>query len=74
MNADDINEPVAIARRLRAILLTLARHEEDLAATIAAEVPYWQPRPSSALGHTAAAAALRHEADRFAYVVAVPSS
>lgn len=66
---------IAVARdELPHHRIALARHEEDLAATIAAGVPYWQPRPSSALGHTAAAAALRHEADRFAYVVALPSS
>jgi len=74
MNAHDPDEPVPIARRLRAILLDLARHEEELAARIAAEVPYWQPRPSSALGHSAAATALRNEADRFAYVVALPGA
>jgi len=72
MNSSSFEEPVPIARRLRAILLELARHEEDLAATIAAQTPYWQPRPSTSIGHRAAAAALRDEADRFAYVVALP--
>lgn len=60
------------SRTIRAILLQLARHEDDLAATLAAEVPYWQPRPSTAIGHHAAAAALRSEADRFVDAVAAP--
>jgi hypothetical protein len=34
MNSSSFEEPVPIARRLRAILLELAGHEEDLAATI----------------------------------------
>jgi len=72
MNSNSFEEPVPVARRLRAIRLQLARHEEDLAATIAAQTPYWQPRPSTSIGHRAAAAALRDEADRFAYVVALP--
>ena len=72
MNSSSFYEP--IARRLRAILLELARHEEGLAATIAAQTPYWQPRPATSIGHRGAAAALRSEADRVAYVVAPPSA
>jgi hypothetical protein len=74
MYAHDRDEPAPIARRLRSILLDLARHEEELAARITAEVAYWQPRPSSALGHSAAAVALRDEAERFAYVVTLPGA
>ena len=73
MNNNSFEEPVPVARRLSAILLELARHEDDLAATIAAQTPYWQPGPTTSIGHRAAAAALRDEADRFAYVVGLPS-
>jgi hypothetical protein len=73
MNGSRFEEPAHIARRLRAILLELARHEEELAMGIAAQAPYWQPRPTTALGHSAAAAALRTEANRFEYAVALPS-
>lgn len=53
------------ASRLRQILLDLARRERNMAASEAAAVPYWEPLPSSVMGHRAAAAALRSEADRF---------
>ena len=49
---------------LRRELLQLANHEDELAATEAAAVPYWIPTPVSAMGHRAAAAALREDADR----------
>jgi hypothetical protein len=50
---------------LRRELLRLARAEEDQAAAEAAKVPYWAGYPSSVLGHRAAAAILRADADRF---------
>ena len=51
-----------VAVPLRQILLRLARHEEDLAASEAAAVSYWSPSPASVSGHRAAAEALRSEA------------
>jgi hypothetical protein len=65
MNRDRTTVDVPIADRLRRLLLQLARHEDDLAAREAAAQPYWAPCPSSALGHRAAATALRAEADLF---------
>jgi len=53
----------AVDRRLRSILLQLARQQENLAATEAAGTPYWSPCPSTVLGHRTAAAALRTQAD-----------
>lgn len=61
MNLDLTNSTVT--SRLRSILLELARRQDDLAARDAASTPYWVPSPSSVLGHRAAAAALRAEAD-----------
>jgi len=49
--------------RLRSVLLELARHQDDLAADEAARTPYWEPCPSTVLGHRVAATALRAEAD-----------
>ena len=49
--------------KLRAILLDLARHQDDMAANEASTRPYWAPCPSSVLGHRSAATALRAEAD-----------
>lgn len=49
---------------LRSLLLQLARHEDDLAAAEAAHTPYWSPYPSSVIGHRAAAAVLREQADQ----------
>jgi len=49
---------------LRRELLQLAKHEDELAANEAACVPYWSPTPASVIGHRAAAAALRDDADR----------
>jgi hypothetical protein len=54
-----------VADSLRSILLKLARTQEDIACNEAAATPYWAPCPSSVLGHRAAAAALRAEADHF---------
>lgn len=54
-----------VATSLRSILLQLARSQDDIACAQAAATPYWAPCPSTVLGHRAAAAALRAEADRF---------
>ena len=51
--------------RLRQILLDLARRQDEIALTKAAQVPYWAPHPTSVIGHRAAAVALRSEAQRF---------
>jgi hypothetical protein len=53
-----------LALAVRRELLDLARIEDDLAATEAGAVPYWEPCPPSVLGHREAATALRAEADR----------
>jgi hypothetical protein len=50
---------------LRAILLKLAKQQDDLAAQEAATVPYWTPCPPSVLGHRAAAETLRAQADEY---------
>ena len=57
------NVPAELAATVRLALLRLARHEDELAATEAAKVPYWEPHPPSVLGHRTAAQALRDEAD-----------
>ena len=54
-----------VSRSLRSILLQLARVQDDIACHEAAATPYWESCPSSVLGHRAAAAALRAEADQF---------
>jgi hypothetical protein len=54
---------ITVIGRLRSVLLELARRQDDLAAGEAAGTPYWEPCPSTVLGHRAAAAALRTEAD-----------
>jgi len=71
-NQDHQPEDETVSRRIRAILLQLAHHEDELAADVAAQVPYWRPRPESAIGHNAAAAALRHQADNFVDAVTLP--
>ena len=58
-----------VASRLRSILLELARHQDDLAATQAAVTPYWSPCPSTVLGHRTAAEALRTQADHLVALV-----
>lgn len=62
---DTQSTDISVARRLRSLLLELARHEDDLAAAEAAVTPYWSPYPSAVIGHRAAAAALRARADEF---------
>lgn len=58
--------PRDLAVAMRQALLAVARTEENLADTEAAQVPYWAPCPASVLGHRAAAEALRADADRLA--------
>ena len=58
-----MNTTTDIIGRLRSVLLDLARRQDDLAAHEAAGTPYWEPCPSTVLGHRAAASALRAEAD-----------
>lgn len=53
-----------LVAEIRRLLLELAKAEDDLAATEAARVPYWEPAPASVSGHRAAARALRGEADQ----------
>ena len=53
----------SVASRIRAMLLELARTQDDLAADEAAATPYWSAAPTTALGHRDAAAALRVAAD-----------
>ncbi len=64
MNRSTIPLTAEIAAALRRELLTLAKAEDELAATEAARTPYWRPLPMSVEAHRAAAAALRANADR----------
>ena len=57
----DISE--GVSGRVRAILMSLARDEDERAADEAAATPYWSACPASVAGHRAAAAVLRGEAD-----------
>ncbi|MFC5731549.1 MULTISPECIES: hypothetical protein [Nocardioides] len=61
----DTEADSATAKRLRSILLELARNHDHAAATGAAATPYWEACPPSVIGHRAAAAALRDEANHF---------
>ena len=54
----------ATSSAVRAILLKLAKSQDDLAAQAAAAVPYWTPCPPTILGHRAAARP-REQADEF---------
>jgi len=63
MNID--TSDTTTARRLRVILLELARREDDSAANEDAATPYWSPAPVTVLGHRTAAALLRTAADQF---------
>ncbi|KRA31028.1 MULTISPECIES: hypothetical protein [unclassified Nocardioides] len=65
MTSDAEAPDSTVAIRLRQILLDLARHEDAIALSEAAAVPYWAPHPPSAIGHRAAAVALRNQADAF---------
>ena len=57
------SESPVVAAELRRVLLRLAKAENDLAAEESARVPYWEPCPSSVVGHRAAARVLLVEAD-----------
>jgi hypothetical protein len=48
---------------LRQELLRLARHEEEVAARVAARVHYWEPTPVTVVVHRQCAAVLRDAAD-----------
>lgn len=61
---EDRNLQPDLARALRCQLLALARLEDDQADAEAARLPYWAPCPPSVVGHRAAAAALRVDADK----------
>lgn len=50
---------------VRAVLLKLAKQQEDLAADEAAKVPYWTPCPDTVVGRRAAAEVLRAQADEY---------
>lgn len=69
MSQPILSLPPDVAAALRHELLTLAKLEEDTAASEAARVPYWRPLPNSVEGHRAAAAALRADAERLDQVV-----
>lgn len=62
---------IRLVELLRRELLKLAIHEDELAANQAAGVPYWAPTPASVIGHRAAAAALRDDADRISGLAAL---
>jgi hypothetical protein len=55
--------PTTLSARLRRLLFELAKAQEQLAAEEAAATPYWRPHPPAVLGHRAAAAALREQAE-----------
>ncbi len=50
---------------VRALLLKLAKQQDDLAAEEAAKVPYWTPCPPTVVGRRAAADVLRAQADEY---------
>ena len=54
---------VDLAHELQVMLFELARREDDLACAEAAATPYWEPTPTSVVGHRSAAAALRAQAE-----------
>lgn len=64
MNTRQRSGSLAVVRLARTMLLELACREDQLAATQAAQLPYWQPCPASVSGHRAAAVALREHAER----------
>lgn len=53
----------ATTNSMRQVLFDLARRQDHLADDELAATPYWSPCSASVLGHRAAAAALRTEAD-----------
>jgi hypothetical protein len=66
MTPDQATDEVGPFQLVRRVLLDLAQHEEHLATSEAAGVPYWRTLPPSVGEHRAAANVLRNEADRFA--------
>lgn len=62
---DSSSKATGTISTVRAILLKLAKQQDELAAQRAAAVPYWTPCPPSVLGHRAAAEALRAQADAY---------
>lgn len=63
MSAPSTPVPEQLHDALRQELLRLAQHEEDIAASEAARVHYWQSMPVSVAIHRTCAAALRAAAD-----------
>jgi hypothetical protein len=59
----DIDSTRDVLSAIRSVLLQLARHQDDIAASEAAATPYWTTCPASVLGHREAASALRAQAD-----------
>ncbi|HQR28736.1 MAG TPA: hypothetical protein PLP61_16955 [Nocardioides sp.] len=55
--------PDQLREALRSQLLRLAEHEDDVAATEAEHIHYWEAMPASITSHRQAAAALRAAAD-----------
>ena len=59
--ADQLDPETALT--VQRILIQLASEQEDAAASVAAQTPYWQACPDSVRGSRAAARALRAAAD-----------
>jgi hypothetical protein len=64
METQSNHDDASMAKRLRQILLELARREESIACSVAATVPYWAHQPASVSGHRSVARLLRSEADQ----------
>jgi hypothetical protein len=64
----------SLSAQVRMVLLEIAREEDDRAADELAAQPYWAACPPSVGGHRAAAAALRHQADRLLTSLASPAA
>ena len=63
MSAPSTPVPEQLHDALRQELLRLAQHEEDIAASEAARVHYWESMPVTVAIHRKCAAALRAAAD-----------
>ena len=63
MSAPSTPVPDQLHDALRQELLRLAQHEEDIAASEAARVHYWESMPVTVATHRTCAAALRAAAD-----------
>jgi hypothetical protein len=64
MTTDTPSTSRSLREAVRAELLRLARIEEDVAASEAERVPYWEAMPLTVAVHRRCAAALRAAADR----------